>query len=92
MYGWVYNTERVFNWENRSNKPLNNRMMRNATLTLPPDFIPGNYKIEFFDTLSGKIIHQKISYLSNSLTMIAYQVSGLPLLLPRKHPLHNRRH
>ena len=69
MYGWVYNTERVFNWENRSNKPLNNRMMRNATLTLPPDFIPGNYKIEFFDTLSGKIIHQKISYLSNSLTI-----------------------
>ena len=73
MYGWVYNTERNFSWEKRSNKLLNEKTMRNSILKLPPNFVPGNYQIDFFDTLTGNVISQKILPLKDTLTLIDFE-------------------
>jgi hypothetical protein len=69
MYGWVYNEERNFKWQNRSKNLLEPKVMRNATLLLPPDFKPGNYVVEFFDTLTGKVFFKEIMNLKDSLTL-----------------------
>jgi hypothetical protein len=69
MYGWVYNEERNFKWQNRSKNLLEPKVMRNATLLLPPDFKPGNYVVEFFDTLTGKVFFKEFMNLKDSLTL-----------------------
>ena len=71
--GWVYHKERMFHWTPRTNDPLSPHTWREIRLLLPGDFVPGKWRVEFYDTISGDCILAEDRVLTDFLELPGFE-------------------
>lgn len=71
LAGWVFHVESMFEYPE---KPWEEPWRTRAALKLPADFAPGRYRVDFYDTMTGKVVRSGVMELKRFLPLPPFQI------------------